>query len=135
MRRYEVLVRSRFEAAHHLTSYRGGPEPVHGHSFLVEARIGADQLGPDGFAIDFVEAQERLDALAGRFRHADINRVSPFDQRSPTAEHLAEWFFVEIASWLDGLQRAPGTPNARLTSVTVWEGPDCAATFSAEPPG
>ncbi|MFP3940407.1 MAG: 6-carboxytetrahydropterin synthase, partial [Thermoanaerobaculia bacterium] len=30
---YLLRVRHRFEAAHHLTSYKGSPEPVHGHSW------------------------------------------------------------------------------------------------------
>ena len=80
---YELLVRARFEAAHHLTAYRGAPEPVHGHSWRVEARIAAAELGPEGYAVDFVEIQARLEALAARFRHGDINTVPPFDRIEP----------------------------------------------------
>jgi 6-pyruvoyltetrahydropterin/6-carboxytetrahydropterin synthase len=129
MARYELLVRSRFEAAHHLTAYRGAPEAVHGHSWRVEARVEAAQLGPEGYAVDFVEIQGQLDALASRFRHGDINRVPPFDRRTPTAEHLAEWFFSELATWLAAHLGAADAARARVAAVTVWEGPDCAATF------
>jgi 6-pyruvoyltetrahydropterin/6-carboxytetrahydropterin synthase len=129
MPRYELLVRSRFEAAHHLTAYRGAPEPVHGHSWRVEARVESEELGPEGYAIDFVEIQGRLETLAARFRHGDINQVAPFDRISPTTERLAEWFYRELASWLSGHDRGGGAPGARVSSVTVWEGPDCSATF------
>jgi 6-pyruvoyltetrahydropterin/6-carboxytetrahydropterin synthase len=129
MPRYELLVRSRFEAAHHLTAYRGAPEPVHGHSWQVEARIESAELGPEGYAVDFVEIQGRLEALVARFRHGDINGVAPFDRTSPTAERLAEWFHGELASWLVTHRSVGGTAHARVASVTVWEGPDCSATF------
>ena len=126
---YELLVRARFEAAHHLTAYRGAPEAVHGHSWRVEARIATPDLGPEGYAVDFVEIQARLDGLVARFQHGDINSVPPFDRTSPTAERLAEWFHGELAVWLAGHRSAGGSARPRLVGVTVWEGPDCAATF------
>jgi 6-pyruvoyltetrahydropterin/6-carboxytetrahydropterin synthase len=129
MPRYELRVRARFEAAHHLTAYRGAPEAVHGHSWLVEARVEAAQLGPEGYAVDFVAIQGQLDALAARFRHGDINTVPPFDRRSPTAEHLAQWFFSELASWLADHRDPGGAAGSRIAAVTVWEGRDCAASF------
>jgi 6-pyruvoyltetrahydropterin/6-carboxytetrahydropterin synthase len=126
---YELLVRARFEAAHHLTAYRGAPEAVHGHSWRVEARIATPDLGPEGYAVDFVEIQARLDALVARFQHRDINTVPPFDRTSPTAERLAEWFHHELAAWLAGHRSDGGSARARVVAVTLWEGPDCAATF------
>jgi len=134
MPRYQLIVRSRFEAAHHLTAYRGAPEPVHGHSFRVEARVEADALGDEGYVVDFVEIQAALGRLTARFSHGDINSVPPFDRKSPTAEHLAEWFFQELSGWLDTHLVQGGGPGARLASVTLWEGPDCAATFLGESP-
>lgn len=134
MPRYELLVRTRFEAAHHLVAYRGAPEPVHGHSFRVEARVQSAALGPEGYAIDFVEIQGALDALSSRFSHRDINTVPPFDRLSPTSEHLAEWFYRELETWLAGPRDAAVPPGARIAAVTVWEGPDCAATFVGDPP-
>ena len=133
MPRYELLVRTRFEAAHHLLAYRGAPEPVHGHSFRVEARIESSGLGADGYVLDFVEIQRALDALAGRFSHRDINTVPPFDRRTPTAEHLAEWFFRELEGWLAGQRQPDAGPGVRLAALTLWEGPDCAATYLGEP--
>ena len=130
MPRYELLVRARFEAAHHLTAYRGAPEPVHGHSWRVEARIVSAELGPEGYAVDFVEIQGRLEALVARFRHGDINAVPPFDRSSPTAERLAEWFHRRARRPGSTSHRSVGgAAMARVSSVTVWEGPDCSATF------
>ena len=118
---YTLRVRVRFEAAHHLTSYKGSPEPSHGHSWRVEAVLRADGLDGEGMAFDFVEVQTALRELAARFDHKDLKAVPPFDQLSPTTERIAAWFFEELAGRL---------PAAPLAEVTVWEGPDCSATYS-----
>jgi 6-pyruvoyltetrahydropterin/6-carboxytetrahydropterin synthase len=118
---YLLRVRARFEAAHHLTSYRGRPEPSHGHSWQVEAALAADALDGEGMGFDFVEVRGALAELAAAFDHRDINSVPPFDRESPTAERLAAWFFCGLAERL---------PAARVTAVTVWEGPDASATYS-----
>ncbi len=115
-----LRVNARFEAAHHLTSWRGAPEPSHGHSWRVEAALLAGELDGEGIGFDFVEVQAGLRELAALFDHRDINTVPPFDQLSPTTERIAAWFFTSLA------ERLPAAP---LVEVTVWEGPDCSATY------
>ena len=117
---YRLRVVARFEAAHHLTSYKGAPEPSHGHSWRVEAVLDAERLDEEGMAFDFVEVQAALRELAGRLDHRDVNTVPPFDHLSPTTERIAGWFFDSLR------ERLPAAP---LTEVTVWEGPDCSATY------
>lgn len=117
---YLLRVREGFEAAHHLTSYKGRPEPVHGHSWTVEAALAADELDDEGMAFDFVEVRDALRRLAARFDHRHVNEVPPFDAVSPTTERLARWFHDELAAAL---------PEAGLVEVTVWEGPACSATY------
>lgn len=117
---YLLRVRARFEAAHHLTSYRGAPEPVHGHSWQVEAALLASELDAEGMGFDFVAVKAALSELAARFDHRDINAVPPFDRESPTTERLAAWFYAELARRL---------PSAHLAEVTVWEGADASATY------
>ena len=118
---YTLRVRDRFEAAHFLRSYRGTPEKVHGHSWRVEAVLEAEHLDDEGMGFDFVEVKRTLAELVSRFDHGDINDTPPFDRRSPTTEHLAHWFHQQLTRRL---------PAAEVVAVTVWEGPDCAATFS-----
>ncbi len=124
---YVVRVRCRFEAAHHLTSYRGAPEPVHGHSWQVEAVLAAPELDGEGMACDFVAVRAALAALAATLDHRDVNTVPPFDRLSPTTERLARWFFDSLQQPLAGL-------SATLAEVSVWEGPDCSATYRPPPP-
>lgn len=120
MATYLLRVRVRFEAAHHLTSYKGAAEPVHGHSWRVEAALQGPELDAEGMAFDFVAVQAALRELASRLDHRDINAVPPFDRESPTTERIAAWFFAGLG------ERLPGAP---LVEVTVWEGPDCSATY------
>lgn len=123
---YLLRVRTRFEAAHHLTSYRGGVEPVHGHSWQVEAALAAAELDGEGMASDFVAVQSALRELAAGFDHRDLNGMPPFDRLSPSTERIAAWFFARLQ------ERLPAAPAA-LVEVTVWEGPDCSATYRPGP--
>jgi 6-pyruvoyltetrahydropterin/6-carboxytetrahydropterin synthase len=117
---YTLRVQARFEAAHHLTSYKGAVEVAHGHSWRVEAALVTGELDGEGMAFDFVEVRGALLELAARLDHRDINGVPPFDRVSPTTERIAAWFFDRLA------ERLPAAP---LAEVTVWEGPDCSATY------
>lgn len=122
---YILRVRDRFEAAHFLRSYRGVPEKVHGHTRQVEVALRADQLDDEGMGFDFVEVKRALTHLVSRFDHGNVNDTPPFDRLSPTTENLARWFYQELGSRL---------PAADLAEVTVWEGPDCSATFTSDVP-
>lgn len=120
MATYTLRVRDRFEASHWLRSYRGRPERIHGHSWRVEVVLETEVLDDEGMGFDFIEIKKHLRELAGRFDHHDINSVPPFDRLSPTTEHVAKWFCEELRRRL---------PDAGVVAVTLWEGPDCSATY------
>jgi 6-pyruvoyltetrahydropterin/6-carboxytetrahydropterin synthase len=122
--KYSVRVEARFEAAHYLREYRGISEPLHGHSYKVEADLMArgGGLDQDAIAVDFVSARRKLEALAKRLDYGCINDIAPFTEINPSAENIAEWFASE-------LQRAVAGENAVVTAVTVWEGPVNSVTF------
>ena len=115
---FTIRVESRFEAAHFLREYRGISEPLHGHSYRVEAELAAKGGGvdSDAIAVDFVSAKKKLDALAKRLDYTCINDVPPFDAVNPTAENVAAFFHRELSA-------AVGDENAVVTAVTIWEGP------------
>jgi len=117
---YVLRVNDHFEAAHHLYAYRGRVEPVHGHNWKVEVVLETKELGNEGYGFDFMKVKRALARLVKPFHHGDINSVAPFDELSPTTEHLAAYFY-------DGLRQR--LPRAPITEVTVWEGPDCSATY------
>jgi len=115
---FSVRVEARFEAAHFLREYRGISEPLHGHSYKVEADLAGrgGGLDEDAIAVDFVSAKRKLEQLAKRLDYGCINDVPPFTEVNPSAENIAAWFAKE-------LQAAVEDEQARVTGVTIWEGP------------
>jgi 6-pyruvoyltetrahydropterin/6-carboxytetrahydropterin synthase len=116
--RFSIRVEARFEAAHFLREYRGISEPLHGHSYKVEADLAArgGGLDDDAIAVDFVSAKRKLEQLAKRLDYGCINDVPPFTEVNPSAENIAEWFAKE-------LQTAVEEESAVVIGVTIWEGP------------
>lgn len=115
---FVVRVEARFESAHFLREYRGISEPLHGHSYKVEAELAGKGGGvdSDAIAVDFVSAKRKLETLAKRLDYKCINDVAPFDAINPTAEHIAAWFHRELSAAVAG-------ENAIVLAVTIWEGP------------
>jgi len=121
---FTVRVSARFEAAHFLREYRGISEPLHGHSYKVEADLAsrAGGVDSDAIAVDFVSARHKLEALAKTLDYGCINDVPPFDRINPSAENIAEWFARELGA-------AVSSEDAVVTAVTIWEGPVNSVTF------
>ncbi|MBI4398949.1 MAG: 6-carboxytetrahydropterin synthase [Candidatus Omnitrophica bacterium] len=119
---YTIKVESRFEAAHNLRQYYGAPEPVHGHSWRVEARMESSRLDAEDISVDFVKVEKALHALAAKFDHNYINNIPPFDTLNPTSENIAKWFY-------EGLNHPELLGGAHLVEVTLWEGPFNTLTY------
>ncbi|HVS31938.1 MAG TPA: 6-carboxytetrahydropterin synthase [Thermoanaerobaculia bacterium] len=115
---FTVRVEARFEAAHFLREYRGISEPLHGHSYKVEADLAGrgGGLDDDAIAVDFVSAKRKLEVLARKLDYVCINDVPPFDEVNPSAENIAAWFHRQLS-------QAVAEENAVVTAVTIWEGP------------
>lgn len=115
---YAIRVEARFEAAHYLRNYRGISEPLHGHSYRVEAELGLDAGGVDGdaIAVDFVVARRALEQLAKRLDYGCINDTRPFTEVNPSAENIAKWFAEELEEMLR-------SEKAIVRLIVVWEGP------------
>jgi 6-pyruvoyltetrahydropterin/6-carboxytetrahydropterin synthase len=124
---FTVRVEARFEAAHYLREYRGISEPLHGHSYKVEADLAARSGGidSDAIAVDFVSARQKLESLAKKLDYGCINDVPPFDRINPSAENIAQWFYREMSEAVAG-------ENAVVCAITIWEGPVNSVTFRPE---
>ena len=120
---YVIRVEARFEAAHNLRQYKGAPEPLHGHSWKVEAKFTCKKLDHEDIGIDYVQVEKAIRSLASRFDHKYINEVPPFNKINPTSENMAKWFF-------DELDRPEIKENSELSEVVVWEGPEAYVSYS-----
>src|SRR6478672_13570173 len=144
----------RFAAAH-MATFAGTCEPLHGHSYQVEAEIhGA--LADDSWVIDFQQLKSllrrecadldhkfilqcdsrRLDIVkaegawiittpAGRRYQFPMDDVAALPIDNSTAERLAEWLCRRLWTQLEGVDGG----LFRSASVDVWEGPGQKATF------
>jgi 6-pyruvoyltetrahydropterin/6-carboxytetrahydropterin synthase len=125
---FTIRVEARFEAAHYLREYRGISEPLHGHSYKVEADLAAKGGGidSDAIAVDFISARQKLEHLAKKLDYGCINDVPPFDAINPSAENIAQWFHRELSAAVadEGIVRA----------ITIWEGPMNSVPVVAESP-
>lgn len=119
---YRVTVSARFEAAHNLIDYAGGPEPLHGHSYRVDAVLEADQLQQYDLAVDFVAGKRALEAIVRELDYTYINEHPAFVGRNTSAENLARHFAERLAA-------SGALGRARVAEVTVWEGPENRATY------
>ena len=122
---YRVTVSARFEAAHNLIDYEGGPEPLHGHSYRVEAVLGSDALARFDLAADFLSVRNELESIAREFDYKYINEHPAFAGRNTSAENLARYF-------AERLNASNTLGGARVAEVTVWEGPENRATYLTE---
>jgi len=119
---YRVTISVRFEAAHNLIDYPGGPEPLHGHSYKVEAALEAENLAQYDLVVDFLPAEQALAAIAKEFDYKYINEHPAFTGRNTSAENLARYF-------AERLETSGALGRARVAEVTVWEGPENRATY------
>ena len=122
---FTIRVEARFEAAHNLREYKGKPEPLHGHSWKVEAKFKCKKLDHEDIGIDYVHVEKAIRQLASRFDHQYINEVAPFDKINPTSENIVRWFF-------DKLDQPEIRQNAQLSEVILWEGPEAYVSYSKE---
>ncbi len=117
MARWVVHSSTEFEARHALTSYLGEPEEPHTHQWRVAIRVGTDRLHPEGYAVDFHAVHELLAGVKNDLDRTELNTHPEIGTPTPSAERLAE----VIAGWLEPAVR---DLDARLLSVSVWEGPE-----------
>lgn len=118
---YELTVKDHFDSAHALPGYEGPCQYLHGHTWDVEVTIAGEHLDEVGMLYDFKSIKRDLHAVLENFDHRCLNDVPPFDEISPTAEHVARVVFYELEKML------PRTIS--LKEVAIWESPVAKVTY------
>lgn len=121
---YEISVEQHFDAAHFLRGYKGKCEAMHGHRFLVVARIKAAVLDDIGLAYDFTDLKQHLKGILSRLDHTCVNDVPPFDEVNPSSENMATYIYGELESRI-------GAPVS-VSSVEVWESPQTRVSYTVD---
>jgi len=121
---FVVSVQAHYDSAHFLRNYHGKCEKLHGHRYVVELALAADELNESGIAYDFVEIKQHLRDLANHLDHENLNELPPFDTLEPSAENQARYFYDEMRRLL------PGGMREAVLYVKVWETPTQFALYS-----
>ena len=119
---YELMVESKFSAAHQLRGYQGQCEKLHGHNWRVTAAVTAERLDEQGLAIDFLLLKKALREILDQLEHTFLNDISPFTQINPSSENLAKWIY-------DNMMKKINDDNIEVASVTVWESDTASASY------
>jgi len=120
-----LVVRTHFDAAHHLENYQGKCSNVHGHRWEVVSTFSGNVDLRTGLIYDFEQLKNYINMLLPD--HQDLNEIYGFN---PTAENLAEHLFVALKDML----RLNGMPLS-LISLEVFESPECSAVVIEDPAG
>ena len=119
---YELMVESKFAAAHQLRGYKGKCENLHGHNWRVTVAVTAERLNEQGLAIDFHDLTKSLRDVLDQLEHTFLNDIFPFTQINPSSENLAKWIYDTLAIKLND-------DNIEVASVTVWESDSASASY------
>lgn len=121
---YELTIRRHFDASHIVEGHPGKCANLHGHRWVAEALIRCPKLNAIGLAIDFADVKRLLDTHLPDHRH--LNDVLP-ENWPATAEGLSHWLHEALCPEIARL-------GGELLRLTIWESPDCAATYRPDPP-
>jgi 6-pyruvoyltetrahydropterin/6-carboxytetrahydropterin synthase len=120
---FEVTVEQTFAAGHALRNYKGKCENVHGHNFKVQVVIEGEKLDETGLLVDFIDVKQSMRAIIDRLDHVFLNDIPPFDEKNPSAENIAEYFYQEMVKSLKA--EVP----VHIREVKVWETEIQSASF------
>ena len=93
---YEIRVRTTFSGAHHLRDYGGKCENIHGHNWIVEVFIACQNLNKIGLGMDFIEVKKKLAEVIEKLDHKDLNKLTFFKKKNPSAENIAYFIYQEL---------------------------------------
>lgn len=136
---YYLKATACFDSAHFLHGYNGKCANIHGHHWIVEAKINSDKLQTSGekrgMLLDFGDFKQIVKEIAEGFDHTLIYEQSTLKSTTvaalkeegfslvetdfrPTAENFAAHIYSELCS--------KGLP---VTRVTVYESPENCAEY------
>ncbi|MGW8268673.1 MAG: 6-carboxytetrahydropterin synthase QueD [Longimicrobiales bacterium] len=124
---YTISVQAHYDSAHLLRDYVGKCARLHGHRYVVQVVLQAQEVGKSGMVMDFGDVKRHLRELAERLDHQNINDVPPFDEIESTAENQARYFFEEMK------KKLPPELSTGLLYARVSESPGQWAQYGRVP--
>lgn len=122
---YELVIKTKFSAAHQLKHYRGECEQLHGHNWDVEVILTKPTTNAVGMVIDFKEANRLIEKIIKHLDHKYLNKLKLLENENPTTEHLARFIYKK-------LEKLFSSQGINVKKVGVWESPFCGAYYSPD---
>ena len=119
---FQVCVKTSFAGAHHLRNYGGKCEDVHGHNWAVEVFIDCKKLNDIGLGMDFAEVKKKLAEVIKRLDHKDLNALTFFKDKNPSAENIAYFIYQQLKNKISG-------SGIKLSKVVVKESENSGAGY------
>lgn len=122
VKRYRLVYRTSFSAAHRIEDYPGRCSNIHGHTYLVEVVVEGS-LNKLNMVIDIEILKSVVSDVISMVDHRYVNEV--LNERNVTMELLASWIIDMISS------RLP--QGIDVVSVSVCESEDACAIIENQP--
>jgi len=119
---YELMVNSRFSAAHNLRNCGGKCESLHGHNWRVEVFVRAETLGRGGMVLDFRILREEIEKVLEALDHHYLNDLPYFQKEEPSSENIARYIYEALEERLRPYGQRPH-------KVTAWESEGAGAAY------
>lgn len=125
---YQLIVKDHFDSAHYIKDYPGKCSRIHGHRWNIELVIEGRALDKLNMLIDFSKIKEQLNAtIDASLDHFNLNES--LNEEHLTAEFLAKWIYDDFNEYNNHIKNYGGRQNIKLVKITVYENPDCGATY------
>jgi 6-pyruvoyltetrahydropterin/6-carboxytetrahydropterin synthase len=120
---FEVGVVAHFDATHHLVGDFGPASAAHGHSYTIHLGVRGERLRDDGTLFDITLLQAAMNAVLADLEGRDLNELPELARPNPTAEVVARYFFVRVATQLAG-------QGLSELEARVWESPEAYGSYT-----
>ena len=120
---FKLIVKKEFSSAHILVGHPGACKRMHGHNWVVEAKVEGEQINKIGMVIDFKDIKNELENIISRLDHQYLNDLEPFMENNPTAENISKYIYKELSKNIN-------TDNIKVSEIKLWETNSSAVIYS-----
>ena len=111
---FKLIVKKEFSSAHILHGHPGNCKRMHGHNWIVEAKVEGDNTNKIGMVIDFKDIKKNLADIVSKLDHRFLNEIEPFTVDNPTAENISKYIYKELSKNIN-------TDNIKVSEIKLWE--------------
>ncbi|MEW6088851.1 MAG: 6-carboxytetrahydropterin synthase QueD [bacterium] len=121
---FEITIKTNFSAAHCLMGYEGKCSSLHGHNWLVEISVLAENVDNLGIGIDFFILKKESEEILKELDHKNLNEIPYFKEDNPSSENISRFIYQNLKSKIEKEKVRMNWVKVSETlnnSVTYWE--------------